>query len=45
VIIDARILPDGRVWYRYRDGGASGLEIEQFLACMEWRDPSYPTVR
>jgi hypothetical protein len=47
VITSARVEPGEafRFSYQYRDTGGSGPEREKFVACMQRREPAYPTVR
>jgi outer membrane biogenesis lipoprotein LolB len=45
VLTEAQLEPNGRFSYRYFDAGGSGPEREKFVACMQKRTQSYPTVR
>jgi outer membrane biogenesis lipoprotein LolB len=45
VIQSAQVEAGGRFSYRYFDGGGSGQEVERFVACMQGRAATYPTVR
>jgi hypothetical protein len=45
IITSAKLEPNNRFSYTYRDTGGTGVEIEKLVACMQERAPAYPTVR